>query len=481
MAPNAQWLNLPIEIWLQILNLKIPLADLANFCLTCYHVLAIVRPMLYRSLTLTAEKPNSLPNGAVKATFELLARDADLATHVRELTLDARSRVEPASSQNADLVNISSLRNMVRLKRLILFGNITRHSPRSTTAEFIQILHNLQLDELRFPERGLREFVIPLVPAQLAQLGNAKRIIFGSGAFDHNDQLRHRLQPLLVAATSSLTSLSLTGRVSHLNVLFDLHFPHLVSLELVDLWDDSISSSQFDAFLSSHHEMLEELYLSCTDQMSRRVGHGHALILFNASILHPEFLPNLRVFRGHSWNLTLMTGASMRCLTTLQELSLGFGLPRDQNVNRVLDSVQAFGRLGSLRALDFDLFQWIDLDVDLDTVINRIADLCGPTLEEWRALLPYAGSWAEGLLTRFPRLRVIVLARDSQPSNFTPLHPRAAVGNGIERIRSLAQICTTLEEVNVISSTGEKTQNTCWKIYRSQSGTEVKQLEVATL
>jgi hypothetical protein len=181
--PN--WLSLPVEIWLYLLGtLKIPLRDLAGLCLTCTQLLSITRPILYHHLTLLGEK-GQRPNLAVEDTFRLLDRNADLARNVHELTLDSRSNSE-TYFKNPGLVHTISLQNMTRLKRLSIIGDISRHAERQILANWIQIVHSLQLDELRIPFPGARIFLLPLNTAQLAQLANPKRITFYGGPVDHN-------------------------------------------------------------------------------------------------------------------------------------------------------------------------------------------------------------------------------------------------------------------------------------------------------
>jgi hypothetical protein len=179
--PN--WLSLPVEIWLHVLGFRIPLRDVGKLCLTCSQLLSIARPILFRHPILVAER-NGHPNLAVAETFTLLAHDAELAQSVRELTLDSRSTSE-AYYRNPGLVHIPSLQNLTHLKRVTIMGDIARHAGTRTISKFIQILHDLQLDELRFPVPGVRAFVVALEPALLAQLANPKRVEFNQGS-DHN-------------------------------------------------------------------------------------------------------------------------------------------------------------------------------------------------------------------------------------------------------------------------------------------------------
>ncbi|KAJ6463518.1 hypothetical protein C8R45DRAFT_1026028 [Mycena sanguinolenta] len=476
--PN--WLSaLPVEIWLQILGLKIPLRDLADFCLTCSGFLAITRPILYRHLTLAAEKKDleSSPNSAVTDTFALLAHDPELALAVRELTLDSHS-ISLAYTRNPDLLDLSALRNLTQVKRVTLIGNISRLATRTTVAHFVELLHNLHLDTLRFPSPSVRPFILALNDAQLARLAHPKHIVLHAGQADHNMLLVPKLTTMLTAARTSLTSLSLTGRDVHLSVLFSLHFPLLRSLAIINLFDIQFSCPPgFNAFLSAHHETIQELHLGYTDRPNKRCP---ATILFDAeSGLCPEFLPQLRVFRGHCVNLEMMASARMHCLTNLRELTIGSALQEPPvviaNIHRMLDALEAVGPLNALETLDCDLFQWQQEEYDvIPTFVSRWAALCGPTLKVWRTLLPYLGSWPMELFTAFPCLRSIYFPRDIKTISLLDLSHRSAVPE--EEVRKIAETCTALEEVNIVSSLVDDEEETCWKVYRSVLGLDVRQV-----
>ncbi|KAF8192766.1 hypothetical protein K438DRAFT_1969893 [Mycena galopus ATCC 62051] len=483
MSPN--WLSLPVEIWLQILGLEIHLRDLAEFCLTCYHFLSIARPVLYRHLTLKAEKNISSPNFAVKTTFALLAREPDLALHVRELTLDSYSQFT-SYVRNPDLVDLPSLRNLTQVKRVTIIGDISRHATRSTMADFVQILHNLQLHELRFPSPSVRPFILALSSAQLTQLANPKRIIFNAGPIDPNELLATRLHTIWTAARPSLTSLSLTARGLHLSVLFGVHFPLLRSLSIFNTFDISlVCPPGFNTFLSAHHETIQELHLGYTvrDSLSNRGVVSPAALLFDAATgLHPHFLPQLRVFRGHCQNLEMMASARMRCLSDLRELTLGAALQDPHltvaDIHRMLDALEAAGDgLNALQTLDCDLFQWDEAERDVvPAFVRRFGALCGPTLAVWRTLLPFTGSWSMDVFTAFPRLRTIDFPRDKLTLHVLGAQywPRAAVRR--EEVHKIAQMCAALEEVNIVSSLVSNEEDVCWKVYRSVLGLDVRQV-----
>ncbi|KAJ7630068.1 hypothetical protein DFH06DRAFT_705767 [Mycena polygramma] len=475
---NPDWLSLPVEIWFCILDL-IPLRDVATFCLTSSRVLSIARPPLYHNLTLVAEK-QSQPNPAVLDTFALLARDADLARHVQELTLDSCSKFE-SYYRNPDLMHIASLRNFTQMKRVTIIGDVSRRAGRATINTFINILHDLQLDELRFPAPGVRAFILPLSAPQLAQLGNAKCMTIYGGPVDHNDLLVPRLRTIITAAQPRLTSLSLTAGSLHLHlgVLRTLHFPHLRSLAIDTTSDTQMSCpDNFNAFLSAHHETLEALDLGYTDRHSPRANLGlssPSAILFDAATgLSPDFLPNLEVFRGHCRNVTMMAHAGMRCFSCLRALTFGCATFNPEAIKGMLDALEKVGRLGALKIVDFDLFQWDQTEREfVASFVQRFGALCGPTLDEWRGLLPFIGSWPLDVFGGFPRLRVIHFPKNVQVFNLGRVLPVPDERDEANLVREIAATCSTVEEVHFVVPLVEE-QDVYWKVFRSALGLEFK-------
>jgi hypothetical protein len=54
----------------------------------------------------------------------------------------------------------------------------SRYTPRAAIDNFIHILHNMQLEEMQLPTPGVRAFLLPLTPGQLAQLANPNALHF---------------------------------------------------------------------------------------------------------------------------------------------------------------------------------------------------------------------------------------------------------------------------------------------------------------
>jgi hypothetical protein len=223
--------------------------------------------------------------------------------------------------------------------------------------------------------------------------------------------------------------------------------------------------------------MLQDLHLSYSSPRD----DTKATILFDAaSGLHADFLPNLQVFRGHSANIEMMARTRMRCLTRLQELTIGYISPSSDtaidSIDRMLDAVEASGGLDALKTLDFDIFRWEEVERDfLPTFVKRLGALCGSTLEVWSGLLPFTGSWPLDVFASFPRLRVIDFPSDPGALRFYSLRRNTEYALFEDHVRRIAGICHVLEEVNIISSRNREDE--CWKVYRPVSGLTVQRVD----
>jgi hypothetical protein len=255
-----------------------------------------------------------------------------------------------------------------------------------------------------------------------------------------------------------------------MHALFALRFPSLRSLALTSVLDTGYSCPHgFIAFLTAHHTTIEDLHLGWN-----RVGSlstGAALAFDSSDVLHPDFLPNLQVFRGDLRNVELMARARMRCLTTLRELTIGStsrgAEPIVDDIRRMLGAIEATGRLDALQQLDFELFEWRDIDYDFwPEFVQRLGALCGPTLEVWRGLLPFGGSSPLDALAFFPRLQTIRFPHDSTVTALTlalSLGQTYASTDVLKGVQSLAEICKELKEV---IAEHEQAEDVCWKIDR---------------
>ncbi|KAJ7456972.1 hypothetical protein FB451DRAFT_599402 [Mycena latifolia] len=481
------WLSLPVDIWLHVLDLPICLRDLGELCLTCSQLLSITRPILYRHLSLAPESPTH-PNFAVAGLFALLARDDDLARRVRELTLDYRAVSKPYYCHPGEAhIAALPLWNLTHLKRITILGNISRDAWPETIIKFIQTLHDLHLDELRLlhgrsiiiSPRDVRNFILPLHPAQLAQLANPRRIEWHVGS-DFDGFLVPRLAIMLAAATPTLTSLSLEARdlYSGRHELFTLRLPLLRSLALVDTQRTSthvfFCPSEFTAFLSAHHEKLEELHLGCESNETSR-----AALVLSPGGLRPGFLPNLQAFRGDCRNVYMMARARMRSLATLRSLTLGSAAGSDANVmeiSQMLDALEAAERLRALKNLTFERFEWRDTQRALvPALVRRFGTLCGPTLEVWSGFLPFGVCpWPLDAFAPFPRLKVIRFPQDGKLNHKDQIRTEPAQ---LERMHSLAGTCNELKEVVIIGRC-RCVNDVCWKIDRhSVMGIALRRLD----
>jgi hypothetical protein len=144
--------SLPAELWILIAsNPCLFKADLARLCTASFHLLNIVRPLLYRTLHLEAIDHES--NSAT--VLALLAKDKSLARCVVELTLSRRLTFRDLLDDLRDLprlVNVNALANMISLKRIALSNYVFRNRWEQNT--FARLLVDIPLEELTYRSSG---------------------------------------------------------------------------------------------------------------------------------------------------------------------------------------------------------------------------------------------------------------------------------------------------------------------------------------
>jgi F-box domain len=136
-------MSLPTELWLLIIASLSP-SDLAHLSCTSSPLLRIVRPILYRSVSLTARVRGPDPS----YTLALLARDEELAKSVVELKLDRSISRYSASHSMHSLVNPDALANLVSLRHIVIRGSVflTPHEQH----EFGRVLAGIPLEDLTY-------------------------------------------------------------------------------------------------------------------------------------------------------------------------------------------------------------------------------------------------------------------------------------------------------------------------------------------
>ncbi|KAJ7077595.1 hypothetical protein C8R43DRAFT_1053714 [Mycena crocata] len=219
---------------------------------------------------------------------------------------------------------------------------------------------------------------------------------------------------------------------------------------------------------------------------SRREVNPVALVFSDDINIRPDFLPTLRTFKGHCENVGMMAKAGLMCLaSSLTTLTIGVGHIDDPMgaINRMFDAIQTSrlpsGRLGSLKELDFDFFKW-DPELEREAIpafVRRWGEICGPSLEVWKGLIPFVWSWTPAefadFFSAFPKLRVLWIANDSTVFGVFPREDEEEDGDENdpedaptfefeEYCRMLAQTCGSLEEVWVTWGP----TNACWRIER---------------
>ncbi|KAE9405755.1 hypothetical protein BT96DRAFT_316745 [Gymnopus androsaceus JB14] len=151
----------PNEIWLHIsAETRLKQRDLANLCLTSSRILPIARLVLYRSVRLITNAAST------PQTLALLARDADLARVVIDLTLGATPVEEdvPLSPTHID-----AFRNLTSLKCLTLWRVFSDETDKVVDS-FMEVIGGLGLEELNIQNP------IKLLSSTLNPLENVKNL-----------------------------------------------------------------------------------------------------------------------------------------------------------------------------------------------------------------------------------------------------------------------------------------------------------------
>jgi hypothetical protein len=136
--------SLPTELWLLIVTSLESRSDLAHLSCTSSSLLRIVRPILYRSVSLTARVQGTDPS----YTLALLARDEALAKSVVELKLNRPISRYSSSHSMHNLVNPDALANLVSLRHIVIRGSVflTPHEQ----YEFGRVLADIPLEDLAY-------------------------------------------------------------------------------------------------------------------------------------------------------------------------------------------------------------------------------------------------------------------------------------------------------------------------------------------
>ncbi|KAJ7170139.1 hypothetical protein C8R46DRAFT_224583 [Mycena filopes] len=473
----VNWMLLPVEIWVEIANL-LPLSDLADLGVTSSQVISITRPILYRDLTLNTIADVE-PNEAAADTFALLARDPELAKSVRVLTLDGGEEEDLDINDTPILVHVASLRNMSQLKSLRIIGHIFRYADEDMKADFIDALRTLPLEELSMPYgNGCLEM---FSEGQVGQIANLKHFECRA-EIDLHEYFKPRCLRLLANSASTLTSLSLS--VMYIDSewaleLFNLRFPLLQSLTF-GTWDEEMHCPEgLHAFLLAHNGSLEHLSMGYS---ARREVNPTALVfsedesLSEDDTLQPHFLPNLESFKGHCKTVQAMAQARVHSLAgPLAKLTIGVCCIQNpkSDIDEMLDAVQAMpSALSALKELDFDFFENDEGELEwIPAFIRRWGQICGPSLEIWRGLVPSVWSWSPeefaSFFEAFAKMRVLFLANNSTIFGVFPkgddgeeAQELLSIPEFEEYLRQLAQKCPALEEVILA-------HDSCWKIERN--------------
>ncbi|CAK5271532.1 unnamed protein product [Mycena citricolor] len=395
----GEWIDLPVEIWLYIVDRYHNTREIAKLCSTCRQNLALFRPILYRDLVLKAETSACQPNDAVADTLELLSRDKALASHVRALTLDATSYSENYY-RNPNLIHIRSLENMTQLKRVTLVGDLSRNASPTSVDVFIQILAKLCLDEISFPSPGARTFLLARNWDQLRKLGKAKKTVF------YCRLLSLKFAALLTTKPATVSDLHISAPFTLVSDLFALHLPRLRVLELriVETRQRPLSPSGFNAFLASHNDTLEELSM-LRNSPNEALQQADLRFEPNNRSLGPDFLPKLKVLRGNSENLFMLVRARSTCLSRLECLAIGWSRDHaEEATHTLLSALEERGPFSNL--IDFDFAFAPRASAAAPKFLQSIVRFF-PSLAIWRGDLPLETVQTIPVIMDLKQLRVL--------------------------------------------------------------------------
>ncbi|KIM75157.1 hypothetical protein PILCRDRAFT_827586 [Piloderma croceum F 1598] len=442
--------SLPTELWLLVVASLDSRSDLAHLSCTSSPLLRIVRPILYRSVSLTARVQGTDPS----YTLALLARDEALAKSVVELKLNRPISRYLTSHSMHNLVNPAALANLVSLRHIVIRGSVflTPHEQH----EFGRVLADIPLEDLAYIAYNSLE---KWPNDEMEGIRDLKKLVWKTEASDGP------MWDILSRSRTTIHTLSLP--FSHVDEspclrLWTMHFPHLRSLTL-GVWDIeaevlSANAPDFTDFILTHNNTIEELDMEYGQ-------YDDCALRFDRSALTrlgPDSLPHLRSFRGNASTFMIMAQARMKCLkTTLRRLVVGPGGVDDPTwelrwmfdailspVTGGTSSGSALGRLSALIELDLDLSQWEERErTAIVEAIRLCAECCGPSLEVWIGTLPgvvpmNAEELGE-LFGLFQRLRVIFL-----PGAIIPRGKyEGDEGECAKYVRILASKCLALEEV----------------------------------
>ncbi|KAF7297322.1 BHLH domain-containing protein [Mycena indigotica] len=445
---HLDWHDLPLEIWLVDILPRLHSEQLSRLGSTCKSLLSITRPLLYCTVTLSAERYGQ-PNVALESVLSLLERDRHLASFVEALTLDARASAVERYSQNYNLIHPPSFRNMTRLKRLTIRGDISRSAGRKDVHTFLQLIQERNLDQLAFPTPEIRSFLLPLHHSddQPEKLSNSKRLVF-SLTFDYHNHLGPVIQRILGAAQPILTSISLHAPESILNLFFDLRFPHLQALELAVLTRlNPTTPAGFYQFLVHHAAQLEELSLIPVGFARGRQYTGISFEPSNGSQskLAQDFLPRLRVLKAAFRTVEALARARIDSFQRLEKLVIA--APNDDEAATAADIRHMFdsfhGPLPALVDIGFhsQLLAWLSIEERLafvPEIIESVSRIAGFTLEKWSGVV-YFPNTDQFTSKAFSRLRCIV---------FPPVDLQVNALS-ITDFSSVFWTCETLEEIRI--------------------------------
>jgi hypothetical protein len=131
------------ELWLLIVA-SLSRSDLAHLSTTSSCLLYIVRPILYRAVSVTTGIGDTDPSH----TLALLARDKELAKCVVELSLNRQIPLDIAPRAVHSLINPDALANLRSLRHIVIRGRVLLTALEQR--DFGLVLAGILLEELTY-------------------------------------------------------------------------------------------------------------------------------------------------------------------------------------------------------------------------------------------------------------------------------------------------------------------------------------------
>lgn len=447
--------TIPSELWLQIASVCSK-RDLNRLSLTCSEFSKLLRPMLYRHVSLREDGENFW-------ALRLLIKNADLAAKVRTFN---------CSGQRVDFEMLfTAIRSMKKLDSL----RFTIDVPHKELQAFVDHLNDREQPILKLCFHdlyltGLYGRGVSLAFKRLEEVELNASTYHPSLIYNYSIKAAladdRIILGVLQASLGTLTRVSLPSEWSFQprenrdksDDFWSLRFPRLQRLFFHEFGVRCINSLPDirKSFFLAHMETLQVIDFG--SESDRIHGSIHLCLPTEARRLAGDKLAIQRITMSSTQLRRMLRLNAQETKFTLQQVEIrdysmdNRGREEMEQCKMLLTSYLATARpFKAIQELKFNLFSeyhttrdWMESDIEsLYQIIQRTSNLFGPTVERWTGCLPpLDGLKPEALgrvLQSHPKLRYV---RVSPPADFT--------GTREDFASSLAGACLTLEAVEVV-------------------------------